>query len=213
MLVRIGAPKKKNSMLIFQPRNMDRVFCTGVFWALACGVGYTLLGMFDAWFNKDDLLLFFWFFALFAAGAVFALLLAREAFSWFSTEAALILHSDFLRLGDKVKLDWKLQGDLSRVEIFTVYLAGYESYEKNGKALRRNFFGSEVLSFRGNVFDSQGEATLSIPIDAMHSFEKEAEGVLKRYRKYSILWELGVYCINRGRLNSIQVYPIEIHPL
>ncbi|MBI9077454.1 MAG: DUF3592 domain-containing protein [Desulfatibacillum sp.] len=132
----------------------------------------------------------------------------RNLMALFNPKLTITLLSDFVCLGDEVKLNWEFRGNANKISRFSITLTGEESasYTRGTDRVTEthNFFKMVVADHSNSAFMQKGEARLEIPAETMHSFKSSNN---------AITWTLRAHCDIPKWPDTKDDYPIDIHPL
>ena len=126
----------------------------------------------------------------------------------FNPKLTITLYSDFICIGDEVKLNWAFKGNVNKIKRFRLSLTGMESasYTRGTDTVTdtHNFYKMIVVEHVNPAFMQQGEVRIQIPPATMHSFKSNNN---------SITWMLQVHCDIPKWPDTKDDYTIAVHPL
>lgn len=106
----------------------------------------------------------------------------------FNPRTVVRLGAEQIPLGDQVSLAWEVSGRVERLQKFTVTLTGKEEakYRRGTSTYtaHNTFLKQELVALTDPLAMAQGQTTLAIPSDTMHSFKTDNN---------KILWSLTVH--------------------
>lgn len=118
------------------------------------------------------------------------------------------LHSDYVCLGDEVRLHWLVRGNPQKIKRFTINLLGIENatYRRGTSTLTdaNVFFEKNVADLADPGMMKEGEVRLPIPRESMHSFKSSNN---------AIIWKLQVRGDIPWRPDVKEDYELDINPL